>query len=221
MRWGPFLVPWTTTGTEGEPGPEGHSCTCRLSPSGPIARRYWSPPWVTVTAPEAGTGGFPGPARHKRPSQPPSAEVNAAGAVMNGRSRRPPPAPGHLPAPTAGPSRWAVVSRGCPLALLLPTPSAEPGGTGRGRKPGLLADSCRKGSPGRASRHPVGCRPWQPPERENFLPGRLGTEPLRATSGSGRSSSGAAAPAAPAAGLQLSGEPGGYRGGSGGTRVWE
>lgn len=154
---------------------------------------------MTLTAPGAGTGAFPGPARHKRPSQPPSAEVNAAGAVMNGRSRRPPPAPGHPPAPTAGPSRWAVVSRGCPLALLPPTLSAEPGGTGRGGKPGLLADRCRKGSPGRASRRPVGC-------------------PALAAAGAGKLSAGPARDRAPAGDLQVREEQQrGHRAGSSGS----
>lgn len=133
---------------------------------------------------------FPGPARHKRPSRPPSAAVNAAGAAVNGRSRRPPPAPGHPPVPTAGPGSWAVAFRGCPLSLLPPTPPAEPGGTGRGGKPGLLAARCPKGSPGRACRRPAGC-------------------PAPAAAGAGKLSAGPVRHRGPAGDLRLHTGPGG------------
>lgn len=142
MRRGPFLVPWTTTGTEGEPGPKGHGCSCRLSPSGP------SPPTVTGAPPgrpfpPLRGAPWPGPARPatRAPCRPPSAAANARRAEAVDGSRRQPP------------FRYQVA-----LSLLTPAPSAGSPVVVRGGKPGLPAAPRREGNPGSARRHPAGCR---------------------------------------------------------------
>lgn len=134
-------------------------------------------------APEitAAVGGWPGPSPPAAAGAPPKEPF----PLLRQGPRVPQPGPSSrrlTPAPQKqGTSRDSCFPR-------LPSPFS---GWPRPRSPrgwGMEGSrGCRllgaEGSPGSGGRRPAVCGPWQPPERENFLPVWLGTEPSRATSG--------------------------------------
>lgn len=153
----------------------------------PDPRRCRIPAGETLTAPEAGAGGSPA-----RPLPPPPRRLTHA----EPRERRLTVAPPGTRAPPGTPG-WSRPPS--PPFPPLPSPSSHrPGPRGSPGSRGCRPPRAVRGARAALVVVPPGAAgPRQPPERENFLPGRLsGRSPhgrAAASGGAGRDSGGAAA----------------------------